>query len=353
MARSDVRAGAPSARTGRPGPTASRRAPVGRPARLIGCLALLVLAVLASLALGSKAVPLGDVVAALGGEGDTYLRSVVDSRVPRTLAGVLAGAALAVAGVVMQGITRNPLGDPGLLGVNIGAAASIVTATAFLGTGTGASTVWVALPGAFLAMGLVHVVGSGGQGATPVRLVLAGAVLTAVLSAYVQAVALGLPTVFDNYRYWVVGSLAGATTSTLLQVLPFVGAGLLLAAGLSNRLNALALGDAAAAALGSRPGRTRLLGIVAATLLCGAATAAVGPIAFIGLAVPHVVRVVVGSDHRWQLPVALVLGPALLLVADVIGRVVIRPQELMVGVVTAFIGAPVLLALVRRIRVAT
>jgi iron complex transport system permease protein len=293
------------------------------------------------------------VVEALRDRGDPYLRTVVDSRVPRTAIGVLAGACHALARVVMQGITRNPLGDPGLLGVNIGAAASVVTGAAFLGIGGGASTVWVALPGAFLAMLLVHVVGSGRHGATPVRLVLAGAVLTAVLSAYVQAVTLSLPAVFDSYRFWVVGSLAGANAHTSLQVLPFVVVGLALAAVLAGPLNALALGDATATALGAHPARTRLGGIVAATLLCAASTAAVGPIAFVGLAVPHIVRSVVGSDHRWQLSLSLLLGPTLLLVADVVGRVVIRPQELMVGVVTAFVGAPVLLVVVRRLRMAT
>ncbi|WP_238999434.1 FecCD family ABC transporter permease [Segeticoccus rhizosphaerae] len=341
------------ARTGSAGRQTRQRSPSRRALPLAACLGLLGLAVLASLALGSKAVSLPDVLAALRGQDDPYLRSVVDSRVPRTAIGILAGACLAVSGVIMQGITRNPLGDPGLLGVNIGAAASVVTATAFLGVGGGASTVWVALPGAFLAMLLVHVVGSGRHGATPVRLVLAGAVLTAVLSAYVQAVTLSLPAVFDSYRFWVVGSLAGANAETSLQVLPFVVAGLVVAAMLAGPLNVLALGDATATALGAHPSRTRLAGVVAATLLCAASTAAVGPIAFVGLAVPHIVRSVVGSDHRWQLPLSLLLGPALLLAADVVGRVVLRPQELMVGVVTAFIGAPVLLVVVRRMRMAT
>lgn len=341
------------ARAGSASPRTRQRSRHRRALPLIACLGLLGLAVLASLALGSKVVPLTDVLDALQGHGNPYVQTVVDSRVPRTAIGLLAGACLAVSGVIMQGITRNPLGDPGLLGVNIGAAASVVTATAFLGIGAGSSTVWVALPGAFLAMLLVHVVGSGRHGATPVRLVLAGAVLTAVLSAYVQAVTLSMPAVFDSYRFWVVGSLAGANADTSLQVLPFVLLGLVLAAALAGPLNALALGDATAIALGGHPARTRLLGILAATLLCAASTAAVGPISFVGLAVPHVVRSIVGSDHRRQLPLSLLLGPTLLLAADVVGRVVIRPQELMVGVVTAFVGAPVLLVVVRRMRTAT
>ncbi|HLR93758.1 MAG TPA: iron chelate uptake ABC transporter family permease subunit [Jiangellaceae bacterium] len=313
-------------------------------------MGVLVLAVGASLAFGSNPIPLADVVPALTGSGDEYVQQVVDSRVPRTLHGLLAGCCLAVAGVIMQGITRNPLGDPGLLGVNVGAAAAVVTATAFLGVGGGAGTVWVALIGALLAMVVVHLIGSGRDTATPVRLVLAGAVVNAVLTAYIQGITLSLPNAFDSYRFWVVGSLAGRGTDVLIDILPFAAIGLVLAVLLATGLNALALGETAATALGARTSAIRAGGIAAAALLCGAATAAVGPIAFIGLAVPHIARAVVGSDHRWQIPFSLVLGPALLLAADVLGRVVARPQELMVGVVTAFVGAPFLLVVVRRMR---
>ena len=314
------------------------------------CVGVLVLAVGASLAFGSNPIPLADVVPALTGSGDEYVQQVVDSRVPRTLHGLLAGCCLAVAGVIMQGITRNPLGDPGLLGVNVGAAAAVVTATAFLGVGGGAGTVWVALIGALLAMVVVHLIGSGRDTATPVRLVLAGAVVNAVLTAYIQGITLSLPNAFDSYRFWVVGSLAGRGTDVLIDILPFAAIGLVLAVLLATGLNALALGETAATALGARTSAIRAGGIAAAALLCGAATAAVGPIAFIGLAVPHIARAVVGSDHRWQIPFSLTLGPALLLAADVLGRVVARPQELMVGVVTAFVGAPFLLVVVRRMR---
>lgn len=316
---------------------------------LTAAVLLLALAVAASLAIGSKAVPLGDVVAALSGDHGSYVDRVVASRVPRTLTGLLAGGCLAVAGVVMQGVTRNPLGDPGLFGVNLGAAAAVVTATAFLGL-AGVPTVWIALPGAVVAMLVVYAVGSGPSGATPVRLVLAGAVVSAVLTAYVQVVTLRKPEVFESYRHWVVGSLAGSRTDALLQVLPVTLVGLVVVLGSAGALNALALGDLTAAGLGAHPGRTRAVGLVAASLLSAVATSVAGPIAFVGLAVPHVVRALVGHDHRWQLPFSLVLGPALLLGADVLGRVVIAPQELMVGVVTAFVGAPFLLVAVRLIR---
>ncbi|HEY0215968.1 MAG TPA: iron chelate uptake ABC transporter family permease subunit [Cellulomonas sp.] len=318
-------------------------------AGLLVAAGLLVLACGLSVAVGSKSVPLGQVWSAWLHPDDSYVSAVVQSRLARTALGVLAGAALAVSGAVIQGLTRNPLGDPGLLGVNAGASASVVILTATVGAGAGRS-VWAAVPGALVASVVVYVIGSGGpQGrATPVRLVLAGAAMSAVLAALVQGVALAQPAVFSTYRFWVVGSLAGRPEDTAGRVLPFVLVGLVLAALLARSLNALALGDETATALGLRAGRTRVVGVAAATLLAASAVAAVGPVAFVGLAVPHVVRSFTGSDHRWLLPFTAVLGPVLLLGADVIGRVVARPGELMVGVVTAFIGAPFLVAAVRR-----
>lgn len=321
---------------------------VGLAAGLLCCAALLVIAVLASLAIGNKALAPGEVWTALTVPGDTYAHVVVESRIPRTVLGVIAGAGLAVAGVLIQGITRNPLGDPGLLGVNAGASAAIVTSLAFLGAGT--PTVWAAIPGAFIAVAMVYVLGSGRRGATPLRLVLAGAVVSAVLAAYVQAVALSYPGTFDSYRYWVVGSLAGRSLDVVWSVLPFVIAGMVLAAILVPGLNVLALGDDAARALGASTGAVRLGGAGSATLLCAATTAACGPIAFVGLAVPHMVRPFTGTDHRWLMPYCALLGPVLLLAADILGRVVVRPGELMVGVITAFLGAPVLMLSVRRMR---
>jgi len=313
-------------------------------------LVLLLLAVLLSLAVGNKAIPLEGVWLALTDPAGSYTDTVVASRIPRTILGVLAGAALAVSGVVMQGLTRNPLGDPGLLGVNVGAAAAIVTAVAFFGVGSAATSVWIALPGAFAAVVVVYALGTGPRGASPVRLVLAGAVVSAVIAAYIQAIALSRPDVFDSYRYWVIGSLAGRDPGTAGEVAPFIVVGLLVSIAIAPALNTLALGDDTATALGANTARTRILGAVATTLLCAASTAAVGPIGFVGLAVPHIVRGITGADHRWLIAYSAVLGPVLLLVADVVGRVLLSPQELMVGVVTAFIGAPILLIAVRRMR---
>lgn len=307
-------------------------------------------AVLLSLVAGGRPTTPLEVWQALAGGADAYTTTVVESRIPRTVMGIVAGAALALAGTLMQGVTRNPLADPGLLGVNAGAAAAVVTATALLGPTSVAATVWWALPGALAAGLAAYAVGSRGGDGGMVRLILAGAVVSAVLTAYVQAVALSMPEVFDSYRYWVVGSLAGRGYDVVLSVLPVIAAGVVLALLVMGGLNALALGEEAAVATGANTTWTRTAGLVAATLLAAGATAAAGPIAFVGLAVPHIVRALAGVDFRAQVPFSLLVGPTLLLVADVLGRTVVRPTELMVGVVTAFVGSPVLLYVVRRMR---
>ncbi|WP_214411183.1 FecCD family ABC transporter permease [Sphaerisporangium fuscum] len=336
--------------TSLPGGARARGGATRQAVILAAGLAVLAAAVLASIAFGSRPTAFGDVLRVLGGTADPATTAVVESRYPRTALGLLAGLCLAVAGTLLQGVTRNPLADPGLFGITAGASAAIVTATAFLGASGQAAAVWWALPGALLAGLLVYVIGAAGSGAGPARLVLSGAVVSAVLTAYVQAVALGKPRVFDSYRYWVVGALGGRDFDVFVSVLPPAVLGLLLAVPLGSGLNALALGEESASALGANPALVRSGGLLAATLLSTAATAATGPIAFVGLAVPHVVRALVGADFRAQIAFSAVAGPALLLAADVVGRVVLRPQELMVGVVTAFIGAPALLVAVRRMR---
>ena len=320
---------------------------------LVLVIVLLVIAATASLALGARAASPMEVWDALRGAGPEHLRQVVDAREPRTVLGAVVGAALAASGLLIQGVTRNPLGEPGLLGVTSGASAAVVTATAFWGFSGGGATVWVALPGALLAVVVVVLLGRPAGSHSVVPLILAGAVISAVLYAYIQAMILTRPDVFDSYRHWVVGSLAGSSYATLAAIAPALVLGLVLAAWVAPGLNLLALGDDVATALGTPVGLLRAGAILAATLLAAAATAAVGPIAFVGLAVPHLVRGLVGGDHRWQLPVCLLLGAALLLGSDVLARVIVRPQELMVGVVTAFVGAPFLLWSVRRGKVTT
>lgn len=308
---------------------------------------LLIMAVL-SLVLGSRETEPSRMLAVLMGEGDQFMEQVLAARWPRTVMGAVVGAALAVSGMLIQSVMRNPLGEPGLLGVTMGASASVVTVSALFGAAGGFAAVGAAMPGAVLAVVAVYLLGSRSGSSSVIPLILAGAVVSAVLGAYVQAMILARPEVFDSYRHWMVGSLAGARFDTLWAVLPALLVGVLLALAAVGGLNALALGEDLAAGLGVKVRRLRMMALAAATLLAAAATAAVGPIAFVGLAVPHLVRALVGSDHRWQLPMALVLGAALLLAADVAARIIARPEELMVGVVTAFVGAPFLLAAVRK-----
>ncbi|WP_320772713.1 FecCD family ABC transporter permease [Streptomyces sp. CRN 30] len=323
----------------------------GRTAAIaLGAVVVLALVCFASVMVGNKNIPPGQVWDALTGRGEAYVTVVVESRYPRTVLGVLVGAGLAVSGVLMQAVTRNPLAEPGLMGINTGAAASVVAASAFLGASGQTQLLLWALPGALLAGVFVHLIGGRGAGSSPARLVLAGAVLTAVLSAFIQAVTLSSPQTFDSYRYWVVGALTGRTFEAVWTVLPLIAVGLVVALSLGRSLNAVALGEESATALGARPARVRAVGLLTAVVLSAGATAAAGPIVFVGLAVPHLVRALVGVGMRRQVLFAALLGPILLLLADVVGRVLVRPQELMVGVVTAFAGAPALLVAVRRMR---
>ncbi|MCU1480548.1 MAG: iron chelate uptake transporter family permease subunit [Subtercola sp.] len=279
---------------------------------------------------------------------------VIDKRLPRTLLGLLAGICLALGGTVMQGLTRNPLADPGILGVNFGAALAIVVAISVFGITAPSQYLWFAFAGAALASVLVYVVASGGrEGTTPVKLALAGAAVSAALGSIIVAIQLTSTEALDTLRFWQVGSLAGRGVDVLASVTPLALAGIVLALCLGRSLNALALGDDLARGLGQRVALSRLLGAVAIVLLCGSATAAVGPIVFVGLVIPHVARAITGPDYRLILPFSLVLGPILLLGADVIGRVIALPGELQVGIVVAFVGAPVFIALVRRRRLAS
>jgi iron complex transport system permease protein len=331
---------------------ASRKRHAVRATGLLVSIGLLLLVCVASIAVGAKSIPLSDVWHGLfhnAGAGNDVI--VHDVRVPRTLLGLIVGAALGLAGAVMQALTRNPLAEPGLLGVNAGASAAVVSAISFLGVTSLTGYVWFAFLGAAAVSVLVYVLG-GSRGATPVRLALAGTAATAALYGYINAVQLLDAAALERLRFWTVGSLASADMATIGKVAPFIGIGVVLALLLARPLNAMEMGDDTARALGAHLGRTRALAMAAATLLCGAATAACGPIVFVGLMVPHVVRSFTGPDMRWILPYATVLSPVLLLGADVIGRMVARPAELQVGIVTAILGGPVFIFLVRRRRTA-
>lgn len=317
---------------------------------VVACLLLLALAVAESIALGTRQIPLATVLDALtdpvaGNNDHVY---VLDRRVPRTVVGLVAGVALGVAGALMQGVTRNPIADPGLLGVNAGAGLAVVLAIWGLGITAPTGYVWFAFAGAAAAAVLVQVVASlGWDGVTPVKLALVGAAVTAVATSLVTLVLLRDQRTLDEFRLWQVGTLLGRPVSLALLLLPFVVAGVLLALAATPALNLLALGDDVARGLGQHLAVGRGLVLAAVVLLCGAATALVGPIAFVGLVVPHVARFLVGPDYRWLVPLSALLGPALLLAADVVGRLVARPAEVEAGLVVAVVGAPVLVLLVR------
>jgi iron complex transport system permease protein len=335
----------------RPAPAAATRSRPGLAWGLAGAVAALAAVTLLSIAIGSKSIPIGTVLDALTHYDRTLDDHVVvhDLRVPRTLLGLAVGAALGLAGTLIQALTRNPLADPGILGINEGAGLGVVLAVGIAGLTSPLAYVWFAFAGAALSAMLVYAVGSRGrEGASPVRLVLAGIAFTYVLHGISRAILLTDSATFDRWRHWMSGSLASADPDVLTGVLPFIAAGALIGLGLSRSLNALALGDDAGQALGVHRGRTRALGAVAITLLCGAATAAAGPIAFLGLMVPYLARMITGPDHRWLVPYSMVLAPILLLVSDVAARIVVRPGEIGVGVVTALVGAPLLIVLVRR-----
>ncbi|AYG03771.1 FecCD family ABC transporter permease [Gryllotalpicola protaetiae] len=338
-----------------PAPAAARPAPRTRPVSvratgLVAAVVLLVLLVLASIAFGAKVIPLHDVASALlhGGRSDDDL-VVTGLRVPRTLLGILVGAALGGAGAIIQAFTRNPLADPGILGVNAGSAFAVTLGVGFLGLTSIGQYLWLALAGAAAATLAVYIIGAASRtGASPVRMTLAGVGLAAVLGGITTGITLSNPTTFQSMLSWSAGSLTGPPLGTVAIIAPFVGAGLIIGAAITRPLNALALGDDLAAALGSRARVTRTAAVIAVTLLSGAATAAAGPIGFVGLMIPHLARWITGPDQRWIFAYTVVLGPCLLLASDVLGRIAMRPAELPVGIVTAFVGAPVLIILVRR-----
>lgn len=324
-----------------------------RTVALVGTGVLLALTVVVSVTAGSRTIPLGTVWQVLWSpDGSTESAIVHDLRLPRTLLGLVAGAALGLAGALMQSLTRNPLAEPGLLGVNAGAAAAVVVGI-HLGLSQPGQYVWPAVLGAGVASVAVYLIGSRGPSAgAVVRLALAGAAITAALMAFVHGMTFLSSATLDQYRFWAVGALSGRSLEVLVQVLPLVAVGGVLGLAMAGPLNALALGEDTSRALGARPGRVRMAVGLAVTLLCGAATAAVGPLMFVGLAVPHAVRALTGPDDRWVLPLSVLAAPSLLLASDVVGRFVVAPGELQAGVVMAFLGAPVLIALVSRRRLA-
>lgn len=330
-------------------------APAARAGGFVLLALALCLVLVLSITVGARPIALADIWNALTAFDSTQTnhKIILDLRLPRTLVGLLVGAALGLSGAILQGATRNPLADPGILGINAGATLCVVLGISVFGITQLSGYVWLAFLGAGVAMLVVYLVASlGREGATPVKLALAGAAVTAALTSVTSAILITNVETLDQIRFWQVGALTGRTTDILLQVAPFILAGIVLALLTSRILDGLALGDDVARGLGLKVQRGRAMVGFAAVILAGAATAAAGPIAFVGLTVPHLARAFTGPNYRWILPYSMLLAPILLLGADIIGRIIVPPGELQVGIVTAALGAPFFIVLVRRRKLA-
>ncbi|MEX3515027.1 MULTISPECIES: FecCD family ABC transporter permease [unclassified Corynebacterium] len=319
-------------------------------------VALLILAAVAaavsSVMFGARSIGVADALDALRGLSATPEQAVAYTRLPRTVMALVVGAALAVSGTTLQAVTRNPLADPGIFGVLSGASLAVVIGIAFGGLASALGTMVVAIVGAFAAAVFVYVVGSLGRGgATPLKLALAGAATAAACSGLVSAILLPRTDVMDRFRFWQIGSVGGAQWDLLGIAGPLLVLGLLIVVVHTGGLNALALGDDVATGLSVKVLRTRLLATVGAVILCGTATALAGPVSFVGLIVPHVMRLLMGPDNRWLVPATALAGGVLLTVADTVGRLIIRPEELAVGIITPLLGAPLFIWIVRQVKV--
>jgi iron complex transport system permease protein len=323
-----------------------------RAALVLGLLAagcLLFVCLLASARFGAARIGTWDVIGAFvdygGSEDDLIIRTL---RVPRALIAALVGASLAVAGAIIQGLTRNPLSDPGILGIEAGAALAVVGSVFVLGASSLTTYALFAFVGAAVAAVVVYGLGTLGGGMTPMKLVVAGAALASLLSSLTTAVLIFNQRTLEEIRFWLAGSVAGRDLELLVQVLPYLTVGLLLAFALGRQITALTLGEDVATGLGQRTTWVRFLSIVTVVLLAGGAVAVAGPIGFVGLVIPHVARFFVGVDYRWILPYSALLGAVLLVSADIAARLVLRPQEIPVGIMTALVGAPFFIYLARQ-----
>ncbi|WP_084611661.1 FecCD family ABC transporter permease [Tomitella biformata] len=316
---------------------------------LLAVVGTLVALMVVSVAIGSRDVDWSDIVAALGGSTENIGQGAIAKRIPRTALALLVGAALGLAGAVMQAVTRNPLADPGILGVNMGASLAVVIGMAWFGLWTQTAMIWVSILGAGAAAVFVYIVGSlGRDGATPLKLALAGAATSAAFASFIMAITLPRNDIAGNVRSWQIGGVGGASFDVIRQALPFLVVGFAICLLSARSLNSLALGDDVAAGLGERVALVRGVSSLGAVLLCGAATAIAGPIGFVGLVVPHLCRLLIGIDNRWLLPLSALTGAALLTAADIVGRIIARPSEIDVGIITALIGAPFFIYIVRR-----
>lgn len=320
---------------------------------IVLCFALLFVVAVFSISLGAKRIAFAKVIEVLlGNDSESLEATIIFQRIPRTVFGILAGGALGISGALMQSITRNPIADPSILGVNTGASLFVVAGIAFLNITAAYQYIWLAITGAGLTAVFVYGVASMGKdGATPLKLALSGSAVSIVLSSIVSTIMLPNNTVLQAFRFWQVGSIGSATWENIVLIAPFLIAGFIISMLISGYLNNLALGDEAATALGTNVVLTRSVGALASVLLCGAATALAGPIGFVGLIIPHIVRLIFGNEMGKMLPLSFLGSGILLLVSDVIGRMISFPGETEVGIVTAVLGAPIFIFAIRQGRV--
>ncbi|MGO1545045.1 MAG: FecCD family ABC transporter permease [Gulosibacter sp.] len=334
-------------------PADAPRAKVPKAILVLGTLVVLVVvSILVSVAFGARPVTFAEIYVGLFGDATSIGELAVQERVPRTVFALIAGAALSVSGVLMQAITRNPIADPGVLGINTGASLLVVIGIVYFGITTIDQYIWLALLGGALTAVFVYVIGSVGPGGTtPIKLALAGVATAAALTSVITAIVLPRQDAMDTYRFWQIGSAGRGEWEAMLTVAPFLVVGVIITVLSIGALNALALGDETATGLGVNVGFTRISVAIAGVLLCTSVTAVAGPIGFVGLMVPHVVRMLIGPDQRWLIPLSALGGAVLLTFADTLGRVIGRPSEINVSIITAILGAPILILIARRAKV--
>ncbi|WP_460798260.1 FecCD family ABC transporter permease [Microbacterium sp. GXF0217] len=339
--------------TAPPGAADLRRPAAVRVLWVLAGLGVIVVLSILSLSFGVKAVTIDDIAAAFAGHDDTIAQAAVIKRMPRTVLAILVGAALALSGATMQAVTRNPIADPGILGVTTGASLAVVIGIAFLGLADATGTLFVAILGAAVAATFVYTVGSLGRGgATPLKLALAGAATSAAFASLISAIMLPRVDLLQSFQSWQVGGVGGAEWPRIAITAPVLAIGAIICFASARGMNSLALGDDMAKGLGEHVFRTRLLSAIGAVVLAGAATAVAGPIGFVGLVIPHFCRMLLGTDHRWLLPFSAIAGAVLLLASDIIGRVIAPSgEEIQVGIITALVGAPFFIWIVRRQKV--
>ena len=316
---------------------------------IILCLALLSIMAIFSISLGAKSIAFSKVVdVLLGNDPDSLEATIILQRIPRTVFGILAGGALGISGALMQSITRNPIADPSILGVNTGASLFVVAGIAFFNITVAYQYIWLAIIGAGVTAVFVYSVASMGKdGATPLKLALSGSAVSIVLGSLVSTIMLPNNRVMEAFRFWQVGSIGSATWENIMLISPFLIVGFIISMFISGYLNNLALGDEAATALGTNVVMTRTIGALSSVLLCGATTALAGPIGFVGLIIPHIIRLIFGSEMSKMLPLSFLGSAILMLISDIIGRIISLPGETEVGIVTAVLGAPVFILAIR------